>query len=36
MDRMPGRGYHSGMARRSIFDPLEPTREHRWYAVRDM
>ena len=22
--------------RRSTFDPLEPTKEPRWYAVRDM
>ena len=24
------------MARRSVFDPLEPTREPRWYVVRNM
>jgi hypothetical protein len=24
------------MARRSVFDPLEPTNEPRWYAVRNM
>src|ERR1039458_5886792 len=24
------------MARRSVFDPLEPTREARWYTVRNM
>jgi hypothetical protein len=24
------------MARRSVFDPLEPTSEPRWYAVRNM
>jgi hypothetical protein len=24
------------MARRSVFDPLEPTREPRWYTVRNM
>ena len=24
------------MARRKVFDPLEPTREPRWYAVRNM
>ena len=24
------------MARRSVFDPLEPTKEPRWYAVRNM
>ena len=23
------------MARRSVFDPLEPTQEPRWYVVRD-
>jgi len=26
----------SGMGRRSVFDPLEPTREPRWYVVRNM
>jgi hypothetical protein len=24
------------MARRSVFDPLEPTKEPRWYTVRNM
>jgi hypothetical protein len=24
------------MARRSVFDPLEPTNEPRWYVVRNM
>jgi hypothetical protein len=24
------------MARRNVFDPLEPTREPRWYTVRNM
>jgi hypothetical protein len=24
------------MARRSVFDPLEPSRERRWYVVRNM
>lgn len=24
------------MARRSVFDPLEPTTEPRWYTVRNM
>ena len=24
------------MARRSVFDPLEPTSEPRWYVVRNM
>jgi len=24
------------MARRSVFDPLEPTKEPRWYEVRNM
>jgi hypothetical protein len=28
--------YGSGMARRHVFDPLEPTKEPRWYEVRNM
>jgi hypothetical protein len=24
------------MARRTVFDPLEPTKEPRWYEVRNM
>ena len=28
--------YRSGMARRNVFDPLEPTTEPRWYVVRNM
>ena len=36
MDGGPACGYRSGMARRSVFDPLEPTTEARWYVVRNM
>jgi hypothetical protein len=25
-----------GIVRRNVYDPLEPTREPRWYEVRDM
>lgn len=35
MDRLAGRSIRSTMARRNVFDPLEPTQEPRWYAVRD-
>jgi hypothetical protein len=32
-----GRGFRYGQAmRRSRFDPLEPTKEPRWYTVRNM
>jgi hypothetical protein len=30
-----GGSYRWGVARRTVFDPLEPTSEPRWYAVRD-
>jgi hypothetical protein len=36
MDRRPGRSLRSVMARRNVFDPLEPTRDPRWYIVRNM
>jgi uncharacterized protein YqcC (DUF446 family) len=29
-------GYCFAMARRSVIDPLEPTKELRWYTVRNM
>jgi hypothetical protein len=32
----PSARYRSAMARRSVFDPLEPTSEPRWYVVRNM
>jgi hypothetical protein len=36
MDSHGGLSLRSAMARRNIFDPLESTREPRWYVVRDM
>jgi hypothetical protein len=36
MDRGAGRSLQSGMPRRNVFDPLEPTCEPRWYTVRNM
>jgi hypothetical protein len=36
MDGLVGRPLRSAMARRNVFDPLEPTREPRWYTVRNM
>ncbi len=36
MDQGVGRSLRSAMARRNVFDPLEPTREPRWYTVRNM
>lgn len=33
---LPAGRYRSTMARRSVFDPLEPTSEPRWYVVRNM
>ena len=36
MDQGVGRSLRSAMARRNVFDPLEPTREPRWYIVRNM
>ena len=36
MDRGAGRSLRSAMARRNVFDPLERTREPRWYTVRNM
>jgi hypothetical protein len=35
MDPRAGPSLPSAMARRNVFDPLEPTREPRWYVVRD-
>jgi len=35
MDRRVVGSLPSGMARRNVFDPLEPTQELRWYVVRD-
>jgi hypothetical protein len=35
MDRGVAQSLRSAMARRNVFDPLEPTQEPRWYAVRD-
>jgi hypothetical protein len=35
MDRGVDRRYGLLMARRNVFDPLEPTHEPRWYVVRD-
>jgi len=32
----PSARYRSAMARRSVYDPLEPTSEPRWYVVRNM
>src|ERR1019366_8176173 len=31
-----GAGYGLAMARRTVFDPLEPTKKPRWYTVRNM
>jgi hypothetical protein len=28
--------YRLSMARRSVFDPLQPTTDPRWYVVRNM
>jgi len=36
MDQGVGQSLRSAMARRNVFDPLEPTREPRWYTVRNM
>jgi hypothetical protein len=36
VDQGTGRSLPSAMARRNVFDPLEPTREPRWYAIRNM
>jgi hypothetical protein len=36
MDLAASRSLRSAMARRNVFDPLEPTREPRWYTVRNM
>jgi hypothetical protein len=36
MDVAAERPLPSGMVRRNVCDPLEPTRESRWYEVRDM
>ena len=33
---LPAGRYRLGMARRSVFDPLETTTEPRWYVVRNM
>jgi hypothetical protein len=35
MDRNGGRPLRSVMARRNVFDPLEPSDEPRWFVVRD-
>jgi hypothetical protein len=35
MDLAMADGYGPGMRRRSIYDPLEPISEPRWYVVRD-
>jgi hypothetical protein len=35
MDGRVAKRLRSSMARRNVFDPLEPTREPRWYVVRD-
>jgi hypothetical protein len=34
MDRTAGKSLRSVMARRNVYDPLEPTGEPRWYIVR--
>jgi hypothetical protein len=36
MDGRAARGLRFAMARRHVFDPLEPTKEPRWYEVRNM
>jgi hypothetical protein len=36
MDDRAGWRLRLGMARRSVFDPLQPTSEPRWYVVRNM
>jgi len=36
MDRLTSRRYGLAMARRHVFDPLESTKEARWYEVRNM
>jgi hypothetical protein len=36
MDRLAARSLRSAMARRNVLDPLESTREPRWYTVRNM
>lgn len=35
MDLAGIQSLRSAMARRNVFDPLEPTREPRWFVVRD-
>jgi hypothetical protein len=35
MDRAASQSLPLLMARRNVFDPLEPTHEPRWYVVRD-